>query len=189
MEYLLQWDLIRLSTSLFGAPILFVKKPNGTFQMCVDYRALNKVTIRNQYSILGVDDLLNQLRGAKVFNAIDLMQGYYQIKIQDADCAKTVFKTPMGLYEFRVLPFALTNAPAIFQGVMNRIFRPYIGKFVLVHLDDILIFSKSAKEHLTHIRQVLNILRTQKFYARLHKCHFNQTSIKSLGHIILADGI
>ena len=95
----------------------------------------------------------------------------------------------MGLYEFRFLPFGLTNAPAIFQGVMNRIFRPYIGKFILVYLDDILIFSKSAEEHLKHIRKVLDILRTQKFYARLHKWHFNQTSIKYLGHIISADGI
>ena len=112
--YLLQRDLIRPSISLFGAPVLFVKKPNGTFRMCVDYRALNKATIRNQYPIPRVDDLLDQLRGAKVFSAIDLMQGYYQIKIQDADCAKIAFKTPMGLYEFRVLPFGLTNAPAIF---------------------------------------------------------------------------
>ena len=159
------------------------------FWMCVDYRAFNKATIKNQCTIPRVDDLLDQLRGAKVFSAIDLMQGYYQIKIQDADCAKIAFKTPMGLYEFRVLPFGLTNAPAIFQGVMNRIFRPYIGKFVLVYLDDILIFSKSAEEHLTHIRQVLDILRAQKFYARLHKCHLNQTSIKYLGHIISTDGI
>ena len=121
----------------------------------MDYRALNKSTIRNQYPIPRVDDLLDQLRGAKVFSAIDLMQGYYQIKIQDVDCAKIAFKTPMGVYEFRVLPFGLTNAPAIFQGVMKRIFRPYIGKFVLVYLDDIIIFSKSAEEHLTCIRQVL----------------------------------
>ena len=140
VEYLLQRDLIRPSVSPFGAPVVFVKKPNITFRMCVDYRALNKATIRNQYPIPRVDDLLDELRGAKVFRAIDLMQGYYQIKIQDANCAKTTFKTPMGLYEFRVLPFGLTNAPAIFQGVMNRIFRPYIGKFVLVYLDDILIF-------------------------------------------------
>ena len=189
VEYLLQRDLIRPSISPFGVPVLFVKKPNGTFRMCVDYRALNKATIRNQYPIPRVDDLLDQPRGAKVFSAVDLMQGYYQIKIQDADCAKIAFKTPMGLYEFRVLPFGLTNAPAIFQGVMNRIFRSYIGKFVLVYLDDILIFSKSAEEHLTHIRQVLDILRAQKFYAKLHKCHFNETSIKYLGHIISADGI
>ena len=189
VEYLLQRDLIIPNTSSFGAQILFVKKPNGTFRMCVDYRALNKATIRNQYPIPRVDDLLDQLRGAKVFSAIDLMQGYYQIKIQDANCAKTAFKTPMGLYKFRVLPFGLMNAPVIFQCVVNRIFRLYIGKFVLVYLDDILVFSKSVEEHLTHIRQVLNILRTQRFYARLHKCHFNQTSIKYLGHIISANGI
>ena len=117
----------------------------------MDYRVLNKATIRNQYPVPRVDDLLDQLRGAKVFSAIDLMQGYYQIKIQDADCSKTAFKTPVGLYEFKILPFRSTNAPAIFQGVMNRIFMLFIGKFVLVYLDDILIFSKSPEEHLTHM--------------------------------------
>ena len=157
--------------------------------MCVNYRALNKATIRNQYPIPRSDDLLDQLRGAEVFSAIDLMQGYYQIRIRDADCVKTAFKTPMGLYEFRVLPFGLTNALAIFQGVMNRRFRPYIREFVLVYLDEILILSKIAEEHLTHIKQVLDILRTQKFYARLHKFHFNYTLIKHWGYVISVDGI
>ena len=189
IEYLLDRKLIDWSSSPYAAPVLFVKKPNGTFRMCVDYRALNRMTQRNQYPLPRIDDLLDQLRGARVFSAVDLMQGYYQIPLAEADRHKTAFRTPMGLFEFRVLPFGLTNAPAHFQTVMNRIFAPYIGRFVLVYLDDVLIFSQNAQDHLQHVEKVLQVLRENKFYGRLHKCHFNQCSIKYLGHIVSANGV
>jgi hypothetical protein len=157
--------------------------------MCVDYRALNKLTVHNRYPIPRIDDMLNMLAGARVFSSLDLMQGYYQVRIQDTDCPKTAFKTPFGSYEFRVLPFGLTNAPAVFQSMMNRIFGPYLGQFVLVYLDDILIFSRSAEEHETHLAQVLAKLREHQLVARLEKCRFNAASIQYLGHVVSADGI
>ena len=132
---------------------------------------------------------MDQLQGATIFSAIDLQQGYYQLRIDQADCAKTAFITPLGLYEFKVLPFGLTNAPAIFQQTMNHIFGDKIGKSVLVYLDDILVFSKNATEHLQHLREVLGVLRKHKFYCRLPKCHFNQQEISYLGHLVSEEGI
>ena len=117
------------------------------------------------------------------------MQGYYQIRIKPEDCEKTVFRTPQGLYEFKVLPFGLANAPAVFQTLMNKIFSQQIGKSVLVYLDDILVYSKTPKDHLKHLREVFETLRTQKFFCRLHKCHLNSTEMKYLGHFISADGV
>ena len=167
VEYLLKRGLITESSSPFGAPVLFVPKPNGTLRMCIDYRGLNKLTRKNSYPMPRVDDLLDQLRGARLFSAIDLMQGYYQIGIKPEDCEKTAFRTPQGLYEFKVLPFGLANAPAVFQTLMNKIFSQQIGKSVLVYLDDILVYSKTPEDHLTHLREVFEILRTQKFFCRL----------------------
>ena len=189
VEYLLKRGLIIESSSHFGAPVLFVPKPNGTVRMCIDYRSLNKLTRKNSYPMPRVDDLLDQLRGAQLFSAIDLMQGYYQIRIKPEDCEKTAFRTPQGLYEFKVLPFGLANAPAVFQTLMNKIFSQQIGKSVLVYLDDILIYSKTPKYHLKHLREVFEILKIQKFFCRLHKCHFNDTEVKYLGHLISADGV
>ena len=188
-EYLIKRGLIIESSSPFGAPVLFVPKPNGTLRMCIDYRGLNKLTRKNSYPMPRVDDLLDQLRGARLFSAIDLMQGYYQIRIKPEDCEKTAFRTPQGLYEFKVLPFGLANAPAVFQTLMNKIFSQQIGKSVLVYLDDILVYSKTPEDHLTHLREVFEILRTQKFFCRLHKCHFNDTEMKYLGHLISSDGV
>ena len=189
VDFLLQKGLIMQSSSPFRAPVLFVPKPNGTLCMCIDYRALNKATIKNKWPIPRIDTLLDQLQGATVFSTIDLQQGYYQLRIDKADHAKTAFVTPLGLYEFKVLPFGLANAPAVFQQAMHHIFHKQVGKSVLVYLDDILVFSKNEAEHLQHLREVLGILRQQKLYCRLHKCQFNQTEISYLGHIVSEEGI
>jgi hypothetical protein len=166
IEDFLEKGWITPSSSPYGQPILFVSKKGGSLRMCIDFRALNKQTVKNRYALPRIDDLLDQLQGAKVFTALDLAQGYHQIRIHPDDCPKTAFRTPMGHYEFKVLPFGLTNAPATFQATMNDIFRPLLGKFVLVYLDDILIFSKNVDEHVEHVRQVLSILRKHKFYAK-----------------------
>jgi transposase InsO family protein len=189
VDFLLKKGLITESSSPFGAPVLFVPKPNGTLRMCIDYRALNKATIKNKWPIPRIDTLLDQLQGASIFSAIDLQQGYYQLKIDETDCAKTAFVTPLGLYEFKVLPFGLANAPAIFQQAMHHIFDDKIGKFVLVYLDDILVYSRNPEDHLQHLREVLEILRQQQLYCRLHKCHFNRTEISYLGHLVSQEGI
>ena len=154
IEYLLKRGLITESSSPFGALVLFVPKPNGTLRMCIDYRGLNKLTRKNSYPMPRVDDLLDQLRGVQLFSAIDLMQGYYQIRIKPEDCEKTAFRNPHGLYEFKVQPFGLANAPAVFQTLMNKIFSQQIGKSVLVYLDDILVYSKTPEDHLKHLREV-----------------------------------
>ena len=145
---LLKQGLIEPSSSPYGAPVLFVTKKDGSLRMCIDYRALNKITIKNKYPLPRTDQLLDSLSGAKVFSSLDLLSGYHQIRIPDEDVPKTAFRTPFGHYQFKVLSFGLTNAPATFQATMNHIFRPYLNKFVVVYIDDILVFSKSHEEHL-----------------------------------------
>lgn len=185
-EYL-EKGWIRPSRSPYGAPILFVKKKDGSLRMCVDYRALNKITVKNRYPLPRIDDLFDQLQGAKYFTSFDLSQGYHQIRIPEEDVPKTAFNTPMGHFEFRVLSFGLTNAPATFQSVMNGIFGHV--PFTLVYLDDILVFSKTQEEHLEHVRQVLNMIRENKLYCKLSKCSFLQTELEYLGHLVGADGV
>jgi len=157
--------------------------------MVIDYRALNKLTIKNRYPLPKIDDLFDQLAGSYVFSSLDLAQGYHQIRISEEDVPKTAFRVPFGHYQFKVLSFGLTNAPATFQGVMNKIFERYLGKFVLVYLDDILVFSKNQEEHLEHLRKVLDILRKNKLYAKLTKCHFAKEELEYLGHVVGKDGI
>ena len=149
--------------------------------MCIDYRGLNAVTKKDKYPLPRIDDLLDKLHGAQWFTSLDLQSGYHQIRIDPADVPKTAFRTHQGLFEFKVLSFGLTNAPAAFQRVMNKIFDGL--PFVLVYLDDILIFSKTEAEHKQHVRKVLKILKAQKLYARKSKCSFLQRSVKFLGHI------
>ena len=157
--------------------------------MCIDYRALNKITVKNRYPLPRIEDLFDELQGAQYFTSLDLAQGYHQIRIPPEDVPKTAFRTPLGHFQFKVLCFGLTNAPATFQRQMNSLFAALLGKHVLVSLDDILIFSKTKEEHMAHLAEVLEILRRHNFYATLSKCHFLQGELEYLGHIVGRDGI
>ena len=189
LKELLDKGFIQPSVSPYGAPILFVKKKDGTLRMCVDYRALNSITIKNCYPLPRIDELLDRLHGAKVFSKIDLRSGYHQIRISPEDIPKTAFKTRYGLYEFKVLPFGLCNAPATFQRLMNDVFRKHLDDFVIVYIDDILIFSKDEAEHLEHLEKVFELLREHKLYGKPSKCEFATPSCTFLGHVISRDGI
>jgi hypothetical protein len=180
---------IRPSTSPYGAPVLFVKKKDGSMRMCVDYRALNKITIKNKYPLPRIDELFDRLKGAKYFSKIDLVSGYHQVRIHADDVEKTAFRTRYGHYEFLVLPFGLTNAPATFMNLMQMIFKNQLDDFVIVFLDDILIFSKTEGEHLKHIEKVLSLLRENRLYAKKSKCEFMKKKVSFLGHEISSDGI
>jgi len=155
-----------------GGPVLLVRKKDGNSRLCVEYRQLNKLTIKNRYPLPRIDDLLDQLRGASVFSKIDLRSGYHQILVKPEDVQKTAFKSRYEHYEYVVMPFRVTNSLAVFMDYMNRIFRPYLDKFVVVFIDDILINSKNRKEHADHLRVVLAILREHQLYGKLSKCKF-----------------
>jgi len=168
---------------------LLVKKKDGSFRLCVDYRQLNKFTIKNKYLLPRIDDLMDQLRGASVFSKIDLRSGYHQIRVKAEDIQKTTFRTRYGHYEYQVMPFGVTNAPVIFMDYMNRIFHPFLDQFVVVFIDDILIYSKTLEEHEEHLRIVLQILREKKLYAKLSKSEFWLEKVKFLGHVISNKGV
>ncbi|CAI7915392.1 unnamed protein product [Closterium sp. NIES-53] len=189
IEYLLDKGLIRPSTSPYGAPVLFTPKPDGSLYMCIDYRALNKQTIKNKYPIPRIDDLLDQLRGATIFSKLDLRSGYWQIRMADNSIHKTAFRTRYGSYEYLVMPFGLTNAPATFQAEMNHILRPLLDECVVVYLDDILIYSRDMKQHIEHLRRVFEILRREKFYVKLSKSVFALKKVQFLGHMVSAQGV
>ncbi|GJW89545.1 putative nucleotidyltransferase, ribonuclease H [Tanacetum coccineum] len=189
LQELLERGFIRPSVSPWGAPILFVKKKDGSMRLCIDYRELNKITIRNRYPLPRIDDLFDQLQGAKHFSKIDLRSGYHQLRVKEQDISKIAFRTRYGHYEFLVMPFGLTNAPAVFMDLMNRVFHEFLDKFVIVFIDDILVFSKSKEEHKEHLRTVLQILRQEKLYAKFSKCEFWLSKVAFLGHIVLAEGI
>ncbi|WVZ80824.1 hypothetical protein U9M48_028271 [Paspalum notatum var. saurae] len=181
---------IRPSSSPWGCPALFVeKKDQGGKRLCVDYRPLNAVTIKNKYPLPHIDILFDQLAGAKVFSKIDLRSGYYQIKIREEDIPKTAFSTRYGLYEYLVMFFGLTNAPAFFMYMMNSVFMNELDKFVVVFIDDILIYSKSEEEHKEHLRIVLTRLREHKLYAKFSKCAFWLKEVSFLGHILSEKGV
>jgi hypothetical protein len=180
---------IHPSSSPWGAPVLFVQKKDGSQRMCVDYRSLNDVTVKNKYPLPHIEDLFDQMRGARVFSKIDLRSGYHQMKIRPSDIPKTAFSTRYGLYEFTVMSFGLTNAPAYFMNLMNKVFMEYLDRFVVVFIGDILIYSKSESDHEEHLRLVLQKLRDNQLYAKFRKCEFWTDKVPFLGHIISNGGI
>jgi hypothetical protein len=176
---------IRPSTSPWAAPVLFVEKKDGIKRTCIDYRSLNEVTIKNKYPLPRIKDLFDQLRGVSVFSKIDLRSGYHQLRIRTSDIPKTTFITKYGQYEFTVMSFGLTNAPAYFMYLMNSVFMDYLDKFVVVFIDDILIYSQNEQEHEEHLRKVLQRLHDCQLYAKLSKCEFWIREVMFLGHIII----
>nr|GEY14192.1 reverse transcriptase [Tanacetum cinerariifolium] len=189
LQALLDLGFICLSVSLWGAPVLFVKKKDGSMRLCIYYHELNRVTIRNRYPLARIDDLFDQLQGAKFFSKIDFRSGYHQLRVKEQDIPKTTFRIRYGYYEFLVMPFGLTNASAVFMDLMNRIFHEYLDKFVIMFIDDILVYSKMKEEHENHLRIVLGTLRQKKLYVKFSKCEFWLGQVAFLGHIVSADGI
>ena len=189
LEELLNKGFIRPSTSPWGAPVLFVKNKDGSLRLCIDYRQLNRATIRNQYSLPRINEIFDQLQGSRVYSKIDLRSGYHQLKFRENDVSKTAFRTRYSHYEFLVMPFGLTNAPAAFMDLMNRVFSPYLDKFVIVFIDDILVYSGSPKEHAEHLQTVMQNLRERQLHAKFSKCQFWLDKVAFLGHVISAKGI
>jgi hypothetical protein len=177
--------IIRISTSPFSAPVLLVRKSDGTWRFCIDYRALNALTLKDKFPILVVDEL----HGARFFTKLDLRSSYHQVRMHPDDIAKTAFRTHPGHFEFVVMLFGLTNAPATFQALMNDVLCPYLCRFVLIFFDDILIYSTSWAEHLQHIAIVFNELRAHRLHLKLSKCSFETASVAYLSHVISVDGV
>ncbi|GJR79706.1 putative reverse transcriptase domain-containing protein [Tanacetum coccineum] len=163
---------IRPSSSPWGASVLFVKKKDGSFRMCIDYRKLNKLTVKNCYPLSKIDDLFDQLQGSSVYSKIDLRSGYHQLRVCEEDISKTAFRMRYGHYECQVMPFGLTNAPAVFMDLMNQVCKPYLDKFVIVFIDDILIYSKNKEEHEGHLKLILELLKKEELYVKFSKCEF-----------------
>ena len=184
LHELLDKGFIRPSVSPWGVPVLFVKKKDGTLWMCIDYRQINKVTVKNKYPLSRIEDLFDQLRRASVFSKIDLRSRYYQLRVKEVNVLKTAFRTRFGHSEFLVMPFGLTNAPATFMDLMNRVFHSYLDQFVVVFIDDILVYSKDAQEHDHHLRIVLQILRENMLFAKLSKCDFLLKEVSFLSYCI-----
>ena len=189
VKQLLDHGLITHSHSPFASLVLLVKKKDGSWRFCIDYRKLNSITIKNKFPMPIIEEILDELQGSKVFTKLDMRSGYHQVRMLPTDEHKTAFKTHQGHYQFKVMPFGLTNAPATFQCIMNQVLQPFLRQFVLVFLDDILIYSRSMGEHIQHIQQVLETLRTNKLYLKASKCSFAQQSLEYLGHIISDQGV
>ena len=186
---MLRSGTIRPSTSPYASPILLVKKKDGSWRFCVDYRCLNNITVKNKHPMPIVDELIDELSGAKWFSKLDFRSGYHQIRIAKGDEHKTAFRTHNGLFEFLVMPFGLTNAPATFQSAMNQIFQPFLRKGVLVFMDDILVYTSTLDEHVALLQQVFDIIQQHQFLIKLSKCSFGQHQIEYLGHCISALGV
>ncbi|GJS45209.1 putative reverse transcriptase domain-containing protein, partial [Tanacetum coccineum] len=189
LQELADKGFIRPSSSPWGASVLFVEKKNGSFQMCIDYWESNKLTVKNQYPLSRIDDLFDQLQGSSVYSKIDLRSGYHQLKVQEEYIPKTAFRTRYSHYEFQVMPFRLTNAPAVFMDLMNRVCKPYLDKFVIVFIDDILIYSKSKEKHEKNRKLILELLKKEELYAKFSKCDFWLPKVQFLGHVIDSEGI
>ena len=186
---LLDKGFIKPSVLAWGAPVLFVKKNDGTIRMCINYRQINQMTIKNKYLLLRIDQLFDQLKGAAYFLKIDLQSRHHQIRVRDQDVQKTAFRTRYGHYEFLVMSFDLTNAPTVFMALMSRVFAPYLDQFVIIFIDDILVYSKSEREHSHHLRIALQLLRDIQLYAKLGKCDFQLQQVAFLGHIVTREGL
>ncbi|GJV10442.1 putative reverse transcriptase domain-containing protein [Tanacetum coccineum] len=180
---------IRPSSSPWGAPVLFVKKKDGSFRMCIDYRELNKLTVKNRYPLLRIDDLFDQLQGSSIYSKIDLRSGYHQLRVREQDIPRLGHSGSVYGLTFQVMPFGLTNAPAVFMDLMNRVCKPYLDKFVIVFIDDILIYSKDEKEHEEHLKAILELLKKEQLYAKFSKCEFWIPKVQFLGHVIDSRGI
>ncbi|GKD06401.1 putative reverse transcriptase domain-containing protein [Tanacetum coccineum] len=180
---------IRPSSSPWGAPILFFKKNDGSFRMCIDYQELNKLTVKNCYPLPRIDDLFDQLQGSSVYSMIDLRSVYHQLRVQEEDILKTAFRTRYGHYEFQVMSFGLTNAPVVFMDLMNHVRKPFLDKFVIVFIDDILIYSKKKKQHKEDLKEILELLKKEELYAKFSKCEFWIPKVQFIGHVIDSQGI
>ncbi|GKA65587.1 putative nucleotidyltransferase, ribonuclease H [Tanacetum coccineum] len=189
LKELIDVGYIRPSKAPYGAPVLFQRKKDGSLRMCIYYRALNKVTIKNKYPIPLIADLFDQLRKARYFTKLDLRSRYYQVRIAEGDEAKTTCVTRYGSYEFLVMPFGLTNVPSTFCTLMNKLFYSFLDKFVVVYLDDIVVYSHTLEKHVLHLKQVFQVIRDNELYVKLEKCSFVQDEVEFLGHKIKDGGL